>query len=60
MGWIGLFVGLGLMVLAAESGRYWEPAVIVTAISFAMLSLPLAAREFQSRVRAPARGNVGS
>ena len=57
-GWIGLFVGIGLIILAMDDGELWKPAVIISAISFGVLSLPIAAREFHSRTREQVRGDV--
>ena len=51
-GWIGLFVGVGLIVVGSMSHRmdYMLPqAIMVVTVSFAVLSLPIAAREFTSR-----------
>ena len=50
LGWIGLFAGIGMIVLASMDDAYlWKPAILTTAISFGVLSLPIASRELQSR-----------
>ena len=50
IGWVGLFAGLGMMGIATTGLYHWWPAAIMTtAISFGVLSVPLAARELQSR-----------
>ncbi|MEM7201887.1 MAG: hypothetical protein AAF628_16590 [Planctomycetota bacterium] len=52
-GWVGLFVGLGLtaaaLIGAGDARDLWLPAVMTTAISFGVISLPLAQRELQDR-----------
>ena len=52
LGWVGLFAGLGMIGISLEQPRWWPPAILVTAISFGVLSVPLAAREMQSRKHA--------
>ena len=52
-GWVGLFVGLGMLVLGmADSDDWLVPAVLTTAISFGVLSTPIAMRELQARQQA--------
>ena len=48
-GWIGLSVGIGLIVLAMMHRMSWEPAILITAVSFGVLSVPMAMREMQAR-----------
>ena len=54
LGWLGLFVGGGMMIIATEpsSRDLWKPAVLVTLISFGVMSLPIAMRELQARKHA--------
>lgn len=52
VGWVGLFVGAAMIVISAQMGHMEHmlaPGILVTAISFAVLSLPIAARELQAR-----------
>ncbi len=49
LGWIGLFAGIGMVIVALGEERWWRPAVMTTAISFGVLSVPMAVRELQSR-----------
>jgi hypothetical protein len=49
LGWVGLCAGVGMMVIALNYSYWWEPAILTTAISFGVLSVPIAAREIQSR-----------
>ena len=55
LGWIGLAVGISLLILGETMSQrdLWAPGVLVTAVSFAVLSLPIAARELQGRRTAP-------
>ena len=54
LGWVGLFAGLGMIGtgLALEPYDWWPAGIMTTAISFGVLSIPLAARELQSRKHA--------
>lgn len=50
IGWVGLFAGIGMIVLATTNQPYlWEPAILTAAVSFGVLSVPIASRELQSR-----------
>ncbi len=51
LGWLGLFAGIGLLIVAATTNErdMWPAGIMVTAVSFAVLSLPIAAREMQGR-----------
>lgn len=49
VGWIGLFAGLGMIGLAFGDYPMWRPGIMTTAISFGVVSLPLASRELNQR-----------
>ncbi len=51
LGWLGMFVGIGLMLVGDRD--VFEAGIIVTAISFGVVTLPFAMREFEQRRGAP-------
>ena len=52
LGWVGLFAGLGMIGISMDQYHWWPAGLLTTAVSFGVLSVPLAAREMQSRKHA--------
>lgn len=55
LGWVGMFVGLGLMsgsFLTHELYEYRVPGLIVALVCFGVLTYPFALRELEARGRA--------
>ena len=50
IGWLGLFTGIGLMLMGERD--VFEAGCLMTALSFGVVSLPLALRELDARKRA--------
>ena len=48
VGWLGAFAGVGMLCLGLEGFALWL-AVNITALSFALITLPLALREVEAR-----------
>lgn len=44
-GWLGLFLGIGLMSM--DQRDTWEAGIAITALGFAFVTLPIALREFE-------------
>ena len=45
IGWLGLFLGLGL--IAMDDRDTWEAGIAVAALSFALVTLPIALKELE-------------
>ena len=58
LGWVGLFAGLGMIGISMGNDHWLSPAIMTTAVSFGVLSVPLAARELQSRKHAVEAGRI--
>lgn len=50
VGWVGLFVGVGLLI--SDERDLIAPGAIVSAVGFALVTLPIAYRELEARRRA--------
>jgi len=58
LGWIGLFVGVALVILGVDNDDLWPAAIVVTCVSFAVLTIPIASRELHARAHTEAEGRV--